>query len=170
MIRAALARHTITLLAVAAVAASAAALVQTSRLHAERAAHANTRADHAAEQAQRAMAAVRALDAAAAETQRLTDRHHAALAQQTRRAQAHRADHDRAVFELDRLRHAIATAPGHCAMPGDPATPGADRADPARELLGACAEQLADLARAADGHARDAVMLWYAWPSKPDER
>ena len=71
-----------------------------------------------------------------------------------------RSDLDSSRTELDRLRIALRAMP-----PADPTTGTCpDRADPARELLAACAAELQDLAGKADRHASDAKTLTDAWP------
>lgn len=72
-----------------------------------------------------------------------------------------RADLDSSRTELDRLRTQLIRT-----MPGAGATESTctDRADPARELLAACAAELQELAGKADRHASDALMLQQAWP------
>ncbi len=79
----------------------------------------------------------------------------------TTRSVGLRRDRDSAYAELDRLRNAVART-----MPGAGSAPGAcpNRADPARELLAACAAELQSVAGAADRHASDALMLQQAWP------
>ena len=67
--------------------------------------------------------------------------------------------------ELDRLRDAIRTRPATaCPMPDTTTAPSAESADTLGDVLGECGAALADMARAADGHASDAVMLRNAWP------
>jgi len=80
----------------------------------------------------------------------------------TQRAQAARSDADRALSELDRLRHDIRTS----AVPASgPACTAADqRAATATDLLADCAAAYSALARKADGHANDARMMVEAWP------
>lgn len=72
-----------------------------------------------------------------------------------------RGDLDSSRSELDRLRTQLAKP-----MPRAEAATSTcpDRADPARELLAACAAELQDLAGKADRHANDALMLQQAWP------
>ena len=72
-----------------------------------------------------------------------------------------RRDLNNARTELDRLRTQLAKP-----MPRAEAATSTcpDRADPARELLAACAAELQDLAGKADRHANDALMLQQAWP------
>ena len=72
-----------------------------------------------------------------------------------------RRDLNNARTELDRLRTQLAqpmpraeTSPGSCV----------ERADPARELLAACAAELVEMGGIADRHASDALMLQQAWP------
>ena len=71
-----------------------------------------------------------------------------------------RSDLDSSRSELDRLRIALR------AMPAADPTTGAcpNRADPARELLAACAAELVEMGGIADRHASDALMLQQAWP------
>lgn len=72
-----------------------------------------------------------------------------------------RGDLDSARTELDRLRNAIArTMPGASDTTGTCAVP----ADPARQLLLACATELVEMGGAADRHASDAMTLQQAWP------
>lgn len=67
--------------------------------------------------------------------------------------------------ELERLRDAIrirhATA---CAMPYAATATSAESTDTVGDVLGECAATVTELARTADGHASDAVMLRDAWP------
>ena len=71
-----------------------------------------------------------------------------------------RSDLDSARTDLDRLRIALRTLPT-----ADPTTGTCpDRADPARELLAACAAELVEMGGIADRHASDALMLQQAWP------
>ena len=71
-----------------------------------------------------------------------------------------RSDLDSARTELDRLRIALRALPS-----ADPTTAScSDRADPARELLAACAAELVEMGGIADRHASDAKTLTDAWP------
>ena len=79
----------------------------------------------------------------------------------TTRAVALRRDLDSARSELERLRSAIA---GTVPATSDAPCACADRTDPARQLLSACAGELQEVAGAADRHASDALMLLEAWP------
>jgi hypothetical protein len=78
----------------------------------------------------------------------------------TARSVGIRRDRDSAYVELDRLRIALRAMPS-----ADPTTDTCpDRADPARELLAACAAELVEMGGIADRHASDALMLQQAWP------
>ena len=72
-----------------------------------------------------------------------------------------RGDLDSSRSELDRLRTQLAKP-----MPRAEAATSTcpDRADPARELLAACAAELVEMGGIADRHASDALMLQQAWP------
>ena len=71
------------------------------------------------------------------------------------------ADNRRARSELDRLRSAVSTAK----PAGEQSCAAADqRADTLGKLLIESGELLAELARAADGHASDVRLLLEAWP------
>ena len=80
----------------------------------------------------------------------------------TKRAQAARADADRARSDLERLRDAIRARP--VCVSSDTAGAGIERTDPAGILLAECGQALTELASKADRHAADAVMLLEAWP------
>lgn len=67
--------------------------------------------------------------------------------------------------ELDRLRDAIRTRHYEaCTVPDTATAPSPKSADPIGDVLGECGAALTELARAADGHASDAVKLSDAWP------
>lgn len=67
--------------------------------------------------------------------------------------------------ELDRLRDAIRTRPAPaCPMPDTATATSPKPADTIGDVLGECGTALTELARAADGHASDAVMMRNAWP------
>lgn len=87
---------------------------------------------------------------------------HDAQANATKRAQVARNDAAAARTELDRLRDAIRTRA--VCLPGDTAGSGAVGADTAGELQLECSAALVELARKADAHAGDALMLQSAWP------
>lgn len=126
------------------------------------------RADHANTRTAMATAALQsAADAATTTAQLQKDKDHA-LQTAAKRAQSHRADADSARTELDRLRNTLATSPTD---PGaNTCTAPADRADPARELLGHCAGALTDLAATADRLNADRLTLLDAWPRpKPSD-
>lgn len=79
----------------------------------------------------------------------------------TAREVALRRDRDSSRSELERLRSAIAdTVPTTSDAPASCI----ERADPARQLLAACATELQSVAGAADRHASDAQSLMDAWP------
>lgn len=143
--------------ALAGALAGGTALHQVHRAAAERAA---LQQAQAALQHQRET--LRAIEAAQSETARLQEVADEAHRQATQRIQTNARAAAAARTELERLRHAIATGPGPGCAPAGQA--GAERADPARELLGQCAAQLVELGRAADAHAADALRLYEAWP------
>lgn len=66
--------------------------------------------------------------------------------------------------ELNRLRGAIAAATRSDQLPGAPTGSTDHRAATDRELLGSCAAELQEVARAADGHASDVRTLMESWP------
>lgn len=72
-------------------------------------------------------------------------------------------DHDRALRELGRLRSAASSWCGS-AVPSTTASTGADDPNTVADVLGHCGSELVRLARAADGHAADALMCTQAWP------
>ena len=79
----------------------------------------------------------------------------------TAREVALRRDRDSANSQLDRLRDTLrATVPGV----GAATATCPERADPARELLAACATELVEMGGIADRHASDAQSLMDAWP------
>lgn len=73
------------------------------------------------------------------------------------------ADHDRAVAELARLREFTHNTSGG-SLPSADSIAYSHNANSAADLLGACGAELIDMARAADGHAADALMCTAAWP------
>ena len=108
-------------------------------------------------------ASIEALRRAADQTQALNEAHAQAIKAANIRAQNHHTAAVRAGTELDRLRRTIA-ARRDDSVPRDPACPAADPAPAEGELLGQCGDALVELARAADGHARDAITCNAAWP------
>lgn len=72
-------------------------------------------------------------------------------------------DHGHALHELGRLR-AAASAGSASGVPAAITSPGSDYASAVADVLGLCGTELVKLARAADGHAADALMLQQAWP------
>lgn len=97
---------------------------------------------------------------AAADIRRLDNTITAQRAATTREV-ALRRDRDSANSKLERLRDALRSD-----MPGASSTGDACpvRADPARELLAACATELVEMGGIADRHASDAQSLMDAWP------
>lgn len=95
--------------------------------------------------------------------QQLTQQKEAADAARTREATL-RADADGARTELGRLRSAIAAASRRDLVPSPagPAVP--EPASPVAELFGACAAEVQELGRIADGHASDVRTLIESWP------
>ena len=100
-------------------------------------------------------------EARATESRRFTTAQEAQNAAQ-KRAQASRADADRARSELDGLRQQVAATRG--GLPGEPAAACIQRADTAADLLGHCASQYQELAATADRLNADRLMLLEAWP------
>jgi hypothetical protein len=110
-----------------------------------------------------AQAQVAAVEHANAETIRLQTQAEEAARKQATRAAALAHDAAGARDALGRLRDTIAnTAPVR--VSGNPEAPASSNTDPARELFAQCAGALADLAKEADGHAADKLMLLEAWP------
>jgi hypothetical protein len=64
---------------------------------------------------------------------------------------------------LARLRDTITDTAPVC-VSSNPEAPTSANTDPARELFAQCAGTLADMAREADGHLNDKLMLLDAWP------
>lgn len=94
------------------------------------------------------------------------ERVNAALTASNKLAVRHRVAADLARSELDGLRLQLATIgarDGGSTAPSCQAEP--DRAPAVAAVLGECATALEDLARKADGHARDALTLHDAWPN-----
>ena len=139
--------HAAAALIAASIAATGAWQIQNWRFDAKEKAHAEQKL---VEVRQSAAAAIRQLD-------------NVLLAQNAGAARAIRlrSDLDSSRSELDRLRNAVART-----MPGAGSAPGAcpNRADPARELLAACAAELVEMGGIADRHASDAKTLTDAWP------
>jgi len=100
-------------------------------------------------------------EARAQESARFKGVQDAQTAAQTR-AQAARADADRARTELERLRDQPAASRG--GVPGESPSACAVRADASADVLGQCAAAYPDLAAIADRHASDARTLIEAWP------
>lgn len=100
-------------------------------------------------------------EARAQESARFKGVQDAQAAAQTR-AQVARRDADRARSELDRMRDTLSATRG--GVPGESPGACAVRADAGADVLAQCAAAYQELARAADGHANDALMLQQAWP------
>jgi len=87
-----------------------------------------------------------------------------AINAQTTRARTLAADAAAARAESHSLRDDLAAIAAR--LPSPAACPGIEPAATATQLLAECAGAYQDLARQADGHASDALMLMQAWPSK----
>ena len=76
------------------------------------------------------------------------------------------ADAARVRTELDGLRLAVARTQAGFGLraSADTFAPDLEYADPFPELFLTCSERYSDMARKADGHASDALMLLQAWP------
>jgi len=110
--------------------------------------------------AQQQSAALKAIEAAQAQTTHLQGVADAAEAKAAQRTLANTRAAAGVRTELERLRNAQrqrAAAALTC-----PAT--IERADTTDAVFSDCSAALADLARAADAHASDALRLWEAWP------
>lgn len=102
-------------------------------------------------------------DADRKKADQLVRQREAADAARTREATL-RADADGARTELGRLRRAIAAATRRDLVPSPAAGAAAEPASPVAELLGACAAEVQELGRIADGHASDVRTLIGSWP------
>lgn len=114
-----------------------------------------------ADQAQRAEAAVRDALAKTITLQRKKDE---ALNEATKRAQRNAAAAAAARADADGLRDALDAARNQ--LPGASCASVRQHAAAVDQLFGQCAGALEGLARQADGHAADALMLEQAWPSR----
>jgi hypothetical protein len=110
-----------------------------------------------------ATAQARAMEKAHADTIKLQAQADKAAEQHAARQTALANDAAGARDDLGRLRDTIANTAPVCVSSDSQASPGV-HTDPARELFAQCAGTLADLAKAADGHAADKLMLLEAWP------
>ena len=110
---------------------------------------------------------IQALEQAREQTAKhLQDAHQAAEDAASRVAAADR-DLRRNRTELERLRDAIRTRPTTaCPMPNTATASSVESTDPIGDVLAECGAALTDMARAADGHASDAMMCRAAWPKK----
>ena len=117
-------------------------------------------------EAKRREVATKAEQESRAKERALQEKANAAIATANQRAIRDRAAADLARSELDGLRVQLATigtrdsgsTEATCKAPDD-------RAPAVAAVLGECATALEDLARKADGHARDALTLHDAWPN-----
>lgn len=108
---------------------------------------------------------INALEQAREQTAKHQQQAHQAAADAASRVAAADRDLRRNRTELDRLRNAIRTRPATaCTMPDVATATSPAPADTVGDVLGECGAALTELARAADGHASDAVMLRDAWP------
>ena len=103
--------------------------------------------------------AMRAARVATAELQRKKDE---AIHEATKRAQRNAAAAAAARTESDGLRHQLAAERER--LPGAACPAVRDYAATVNQLFAQCAAAFEDLARAADDHAADALMLEQAWP------
>lgn len=92
----------------------------------------------------------------------MEDKKNAALKTAEARADKNRAAADAAAADLERLRGDLARVPARIQSATRAAVD--QYAATAGELLGACSAEVAELARAADGHASDARLMREAWP------
>ena len=108
---------------------------------------------------------INALEQAREQTAKYQQNAHKAAADAASRVAAADVAMRRNRTELERLRDAIRTRPATaCPMPDTSTAASAEPADTVGDVLGECAATVTELARAADGHASDAVMLRNAWP------
>lgn len=109
---------------------------------------------------------IQALEQAREQTAKYQQDAHQAAADAASRVAAADRDLHRNRTELDRLRDAIRTRPATaCTVPDTPTPASPSPVDAAGDILAECAAALADMARAADGHASDAVMCRSSWPA-----
>lgn len=87
-----------------------------------------------------------------------------AIADANARAADHRRAADRAGTELVGLRDALAAAQLQRDLPGQSSPATGDHSAAIATVLSECGAELQALARAADGHANDALTLRMAWP------
>lgn len=146
----------------AAIGAAGAWTVQSWRYEAQ---IADIQRAHAQAVAAAQAAHINALEAAREQTAKYQQNAHKAAQDAASRVAAADVAMRRNRTELERLRDAIRARPvAACAVPDDSTAASDEPADPVGDVLGECGTALADMARAADGHASDAVMLRNAWP------
>jgi len=86
----------------------------------------------------------------------------AAIQEAHDRAEQNRADADTARTAADSLRRDLAGVPARISTAASAAVD--EYAAAATVVFEQCSAEVAELARAADGHANDARMMWEAWP------
>lgn len=120
-----------------------------------------------AAEAQRREVADKAEKESRAKERKLQENANAAIARSAQRAIRARVDADAARSELERLRNVPTpdTRPDSSGSPEAACRTADDRTRAVRELLLACGTELEGLARAADGHLRDAMSAREAWPT-----
>ena len=108
---------------------------------------------------------INALEQAREQTAKYQQNAHKAAADAASRVAAADVAMRRNRTELERLRDAIRTRPyDACAVPDTATAPSLEPADTVGNVLAECGAALTGMARAADGHVSDAVMLHDAWP------
>lgn len=109
---------------------------------------------------------IQALEQAREQTAKYQQDAHQAAEDAASRVSAADRDLHRNRGELERLRDAIRARPAAaCPVPNAATTASPSPVDAAGDILGECAAALTDVARAADGHASDAVMCRLSWPA-----
>lgn len=122
---------------------------------------------HSAAIAQAQETHIKALENAREQSEKYQQDAHQAAADAAIRISAADRDLHRNRTELDRMRDAIRSRPvATCAMPNVATAASVEPADTVGNVLAECAAAIAELARAADGHASDAMMCFAAWPKK----
>lgn len=118
-------------------------------------------------EAKRREVATKAEQESRAKERALQEKANAAIATANQRALRSRAAADAARSELDGLRNVptASTIPDHSRGPEDTCRAADDRTIAVRQLLEQCGAELETLARKADGHLRDALTLYDAWPN-----
>jgi hypothetical protein len=138
--------------------AMATSCVQTTRLSVEK-------SSIAAERLEYARAALKAVEAAQAETIRLQGVKDEAIRKQTARANANKVAAAAAATERDSLRDELAAASAK--LPSLSHQACLARADALSGVFDQCAGAASRMAEKADRHANDAMTLDEAWPTSP---